>query len=255
MSSRDHAHHPARVAPGEATDTAGVPWARRELTPSGFESDTGTSDPALRAALAGNDEPALMRAVAAARFLVAVVAHADELVPGEDGLVHDASVDMALVTLRAPDGRTALPAFTGLAELATWDPAARPVPVAADRMAQAAIAEGCGQIVVDLGQPHARELRASQVWALAMRREWLPPHTDPVVAERLAQVLGPRAEVTAYRTYAGQPAGTLGLELDLPPGLTQAQVQALLTELGESLATDGEFRARIDGLAFRLREG
>ena len=35
--------------------------------------------------------------------------------------------------------------------------------------------------------------------------------------------------------------------------LDATKVQALATRLGERLATDGEFRARIDGLAFRLR--
>ena len=31
------------------------------------------------------------------------------------------------------------------------------------------------------------------------------------------------------------------------------EVRELVTRLGERLATDGELRARIDGLAFRLR--
>ena len=124
---RDHAHHPSHVPAAEATDSAGMPWARRDLSPSGFEGDTGISDPVVLAALGGSDEEAMMAALASARFLVAVVAHADEIVTGDDGLVHDASVDMALVTLVAPDGRRALPAFTGLTELTAWDASARPV--------------------------------------------------------------------------------------------------------------------------------
>ena len=35
--------------------------------------------------------------------------------------------------------------------------------------------------------------------------------------------------------------------------LTDEQVRAVATRVGERLATDGELRARIDGLAFRLR--
>ena len=213
---REHARHPSRSDPATATDSAGMPWARRELSPSGFESDTGVSDPALVAALTGNDEVALMRAVAAGRFLVAVVAHAEEVVTGPDGLVHDAAVDMALVTLVAPDGRRALPAFTGLAELGAWDPAARPVPVTADRLAQAAVAEGCDVILLNLGAPGERELRASHVWALAMRREWTPPHTDAVVARGVAAALAGQAEILAHELYAGQPPGCPGRAPDAP---------------------------------------
>ena len=249
---RDHAHHPSHVPAAEATDSAGMPWARRDLSPTGFEGDTGMSDPAVLAALGGSDEEAMMAALASARFLVAVVAHADEIVTGDDGLVHDASVDMALLTLVAPDGRRALPAFTGLAELTAWDPSARPVPVTADRLGQAAVAEGCEVVVINLGAPSARELRPSQVWALAMQRAWVPPHTDNFVASSVAAACRGIPEISEHGVYAAQPAGTLGVELTLRPGLSEQQVRQLLTALGQRLAADGEFRARIDGLAFRL---
>ena len=45
----------------------------------------------------------------------------------------------------------------------------------------------------------------------------------------------------------------LGVVLDLRPGLAPEQVRAVATRVGERLATDGELRARIDGLAFRIR--
>lgn len=250
---RDHAHHPLRVDAHAATDTAGVPWARRDLSPSGFENDTGASDPALLGALTGADETALMRHVAGARFLVAVVAHAEETRTAEDGLVQDASVDMALVTLVGPDGRRALPAFTGVTELAAWDPAARPVPVRADRLGQAAIAESCDVIVVNLASPSARELRPSQVWALATGRSWSPPHADPFVAASVAAALAAEPAVTDHLLYAA-PAGGLGIDVAVRPGLAAREVEALVTGIGERLATDGEFRARVDAVTFRLRQ-
>src|SRR5690606_37868155 len=50
-------------------DTAGVPWAGRTLSGTGFDDDTGEADPALAAALAEpDDEEALVAAVAAARL-------------------------------------------------------------------------------------------------------------------------------------------------------------------------------------------
>lgn len=250
---RDHAHHPSLVSADDATDSAGESWNQRTLSPTGFENDTGASDPGLIAALHSGDDSAMMTAVAAGRFLVAVLAHAEEIVTDEHGRAHDPSVEMALVTLTAPDGRRALPAFTGVAELATWDPRARPVPIAADRLAQAAIEERCDVIVVDLAHPHARELRPSQVWALAMRRPWLLPERDPVVSDAIGAAVASETDVTAYEPYAADPPGTLGVALTLVPGLSQDRIEALATRIGERLATDGEVRARIDGLAFRLR--
>ena len=49
-------------------------------------------------------------------------------------------------------------------------------------------------------------------------------------------------------------AGILRVVLRLRPGLDSAQVQALATRVGEQIATDGEARARIDGLAFTIRQ-
>ncbi len=44
----------------------------------------------------------------------------------------------------------------------------------------------------------------------------------------------------------------LGVVLHLRPGLDAEQVRGLASRVGERLATDGELRARVDGLAFRI---
>ncbi|MFL6177680.1 MAG: SseB family protein, partial [Ornithinibacter sp.] len=63
-----------------SSDSADVPWAGRDLSPSGFEGDTGKADPALLAALdAASDDLALMRAVEASRFVVPIVADLTEV--------------------------------------------------------------------------------------------------------------------------------------------------------------------------------
>ena len=237
------------------TDSAQVPWAGRDLSPSGFEADTGAPDPLLQAALAGPaDDLTLMRAVEASRFVVPVVAEPTEVdTTGEHGV--DKQVDMAAVTLVAPDGQRALPVFTSTDALAAWDPTARPVPVTPARAGQAAVSEGCDVIVVDVAGPATRVLRPSMVWALAQQRPWEPPHTDPFVERSVAAALRDEDDVTAHELEEGNPRGegVLGVVLDLEPGLTPEQVRAVATRVGERLATDGELRARIDGLAFRLR--
>ena len=245
----DHDHHHG------PTDSADVPWSGRDLPPGGFENDTGEADPALLAALAtpGRDL-ALMAAVRAARFVVPVVAEPTEVDRAGEHTV-DTRVDLAAVTIVAPDGQRALPVFSGTAALAAWDATARPVPVTPARAAQAAVSEGCDVVVVDIAGPATRVLRPSMVWALAQQRPWEPAHTDPFVARSVAAAVRDEDDVTASEVEEGNPRGegVLGVVLELRPGLAPEQVRAVATRVGERLATDGELRARIDGLAFRLR--
>ena len=232
-----------------------MPWSGRELSPSGFETDTGAGDPALLAALATpGDDLALMRAVEASRFVVPVVAEAAETDATGEHVV-ETRVDMAAVTLVAPDGQRALPVFSGVEALAAWDPGARPVPVSPARAGQAAVSEGCDVIVVDVAGPSTRVLRPTMVWALAQQRSWEPAHTDPFVARSVAAAVRDEDDITSHELEEGNPRGegVLGVVLDLRPGLDPEQVRAVATRVGERLATDGELRARIDGLAFRLR--
>jgi hypothetical protein len=255
VSGRFDGHDPHR-----GTDTAGVPWAGRTLSGTGFEHDTGEADQALAEALRHpEDEEALVAATATARLLTPVVA-----VPGETeevaGLAADATSEMATVTLTAPDGTRALPVFSSTASLAAWDPRARPVPVTAQRAALAAVQEGCQVMVLDLPGPGAAEdaaghppytFRPSMVWALAMARPWVPAHRDEQVARAVAAAVREEASVAGHRLGAGA-GGALQVELELRPGLGPEEVRELVTRVGERLATDGEVRARIDALAFSL---
>ena len=255
FSGEDGASHEESSSGQGPTDSARVPWAGRDLSPSGFEDDTGAADPALLAALAWpGDDAALMAAVEVARFVVPVVAEPTEVDISGDHAV-EKQVDMAAVTLVAPDGQRALPVFSGIEALAAWDPSARPVPVTPARAGQAAVSEGCEVIVVDVAGPATRVLRPSMVWALAQQRPWVPPHTDPFVERSVAAALRPEEDVTASAVEEGNPRGEgiLGVVLDLRPGLAPEQVRAVATRVGERLAADGELRARIDGLAFRIR--
>lgn len=251
-------HRFSRHDPVDGADSAGVPWRGRTLTGTGFDGDTGEADAHLVALLAqpGADPVELVEAVSRARLVVPIVA-----VPGEiddsSGIPVDATSDMASVTLVAPDGERALPAFTSIQALAAWDAEARPVPVTARRAALAAVQEGCGEIVLDLPAtpgPAAGTLSGSMVWALATGRRWVPAHEDEHVAAAVAEALGGEREVVGHELADGG-RGALRVELQLVPGLTRQEVQQLITRLGERLATDGETRARIDALTFAVRPG
>ncbi len=252
----DHGHgHDGPV------DSSGLPWAHRELSASGYEQDHGEADPAVRALMAtltaypsSAGEQELLAKVAAARWLVPVVAVAKDT-QIKDGMRVDGHAEMATVILTTPDGQRALPLFTGLDSLAAWDPTARPVPVSADVAAQAAVSESADTLILDLGSAHGLALRPSMVWALAMAREWLPAHADPVVARGVAAAVAEESDVVGHLVEEGEPAasGILRVVLVLRPGLDADGVAALATRVGERIATDGELRARIDGIAFSVR--
>ncbi|PRY63787.1 type III secretion system (T3SS) SseB-like protein [Knoellia remsis] len=227
----------------------------RDLVFTGFEGDDGSADPAVEAALVGEDPTVLMAVLATARLLVPIVAEPVETDLSDEGLAVDKRTDMAAVTLVAPDGERALPVFTSAASLAAWDPQARPVPVTSARAGQAAVSERCDVIVVDVAGPVTRVLRPSMVWALAQQREWVAPHLDPFVAAGVARAVAEEPEVRSHSVEEGAPAGSgvLGVVLELVDGLDAPAVQRVATRVGERLATDGELRARLDGLAFRIR--
>ena len=230
------------------------PGRAASCSPSGFEGDAGAADPVLRAALATpGDDLALMRAVEASRFVVPVIAE-----PTEVDTSASTRSTPGSTWPRSPSWR---PTASGPCRLHRhrrphrWDPGARPVPVTPARAGQAAVSEGCDVIVVDVAGPATRVLRPSMVWALAQQRPWEPAHTDPFVDRSVAAAVRDEDEITAYELEEGNPRGegVLGIVLDLRPGLAPEQVRALASRVGERLATDGELRARIDGLAFRLR--
>lgn len=252
MSERPHTHSSGNGP--HSHDSAGQTFSGRALDPTGFETDDGSADEALVIARANPaDERTWMAALGRSRFLVPVVA-----VPGEveevDGLAVDKTSDMAMVSLTAPDGQRALPVFTGTYALSEWDQTARPIPVEAARAAQAAITEQCDVIVVDVAGPDTFVLRPSMVYALATGREWLPGHEDPFVAQSVAHALAAEDDVIDHDLVAGEPQGqgVLGIRLRVRAGLTPPQIQDLATRVGERLATDGEFRVRVDGVSFIL---
>ena len=238
---------------GCATGSGGVPWSDRGLIGGGFEGDLGAADTFLLPALDDpGDEIALMTAVARARLLVPIVVRPPEV---EDGAKAPTgrSTDMAVVTLTAPDGQRAFPVFSSLATILAWDPAARPCPVTSSRAGQRAVTEGCDVMLLDCASPHECVLRPSMVWALAQQRVWLPAHTDPFVARALARATANEDDVIDITGQAAG-AGNLRVVLSLRAGLEAVQVQALATAIGERIATDGEARARIDGLSFTVAQ-
>lgn len=205
-------------AVGGVADTAGQPWAGRDLADRDgvkpyhrFDADDGSQDAGLRAALAalraGNGgEAEVVASLATARVFVPIVATASEggereaaergtaetanSTDPDDQHGHqrrdtsgsathgDKESDMALVTVMAPDGRRALPIFSSTEKLSAWHRQARPVAVFAARAALSAVSEEAQLMVLDPGAELTFVVRRPALWALAQQHSWTPSYAD-----------------------------------------------------------------------------
>jgi hypothetical protein len=238
----------------------------RTLQPTGFEGDDGSADPALIEVLAAarRDEAGVYPAYAALagrRVVVPIVAilgesEAAETV-GPDGMVlrRDKDSDMAVVTLVAPDGVKALPAFTSVGALGQWAeragyPQARPIPVTIETAAAAALQEQAQVLLLDLGGPGQFEISGSALRAFAQHRKPLPPAVDPEVSAAINRVLKgvdavARRLVTARLGQAAEDVTVLALGFE--PGTDPRALEGPLAEVARNIAADDLLRDRLSG--------
>lgn len=179
-------------------DSAGIPWAGRDLSGEGnplhtFDGDDGLTPPAMAAArerfIAGEAEEAqFVNALLGQRLFVPVLATG-----AADAEHGDSEADISLVSLTAPDGRRAMPAFSSVEALTAWHTEARPVAAEAERVMLAALAEEAELVVLDPGGAQLRSpltyvIRRPAVEALAQAQRWTPSYADAELAQALAEV-------------------------------------------------------------------
>ncbi|MHA7284340.1 SseB family protein [Arthrobacter sp. TMS2-4] len=282
MSGRQLPAHIAAALAGNTTDSAGQPWAGRDLTGPenplhAFDDDDGAADPGLVASLAGllgsagrpgDAERAVFGALTTARVFIPIVARLSEQAEAATGLHADKEAEMALVTLAAPDGRKALPVFSSTAALARWHREARPVAAYASRAALAAAAEDAQLMVLDPGADLTFVLRRPAMWSLAQQVPWTPSYEDPVLASLVEKAAGQEKDILAVglrpaggvltRTATGSiasgggPGPELRMDLQLRPGLSPEGVRdAVASFRGKLLELTG-FVDRVDSLDIKL---
>jgi hypothetical protein len=237
---------------------AGAPGASgRSLPPgSAFAGDDGSVPTALAAALARTDDDARLAAVVDAlrevRVLVPVVARLDEraepVAPGAPA--GEKSAHAAMVTVAVPDGRAALPVFSGTTALRAWRPDARPVPTDARRAALAAGAEADGLLVLDAGGPVTVTVPRPAVRAIALGESWVPGWRDPQVRAAVRDALAGLAGVRGTRVERGSTTEVVVvIGHDRQPG--SADLRALLAAVGDRLAGSQVVADRVDSLTLR----
>ncbi|MGO9276456.1 MAG: SseB family protein [Streptosporangiaceae bacterium] len=249
-----------------------------------FRHDDGSADPAATAALAAyaagtGSEHAALSALAAGRLLVPVVAAVTEQAePGDragqdgaaartaqaaetaetaragvtgGGAAAEKSSEMAVPSLIGRDGRAALPVFTSLAALASWRPGARPVPTAAERVWQAAVAEGSA-VVIDVAGPVPLVVEGARLAALADGRGAPRPEQDPDIRSAVAAAVAAVDPAAEFRLVTPPHGTDLAVELALPAGAGREPADAIVGQVGEAVVAAVGDRLRRD-IAITLR--
>lgn len=222
-----------------------------------FRDDDGSADAGVSrglqefAAGQGSEQQALT-ALTRSRFLVPVVAvlagQVDE--PGQEHSKPDIpkagkAGEMAMPTLIGLDGRRAIPVFTCMESMRAWQQNARPVPMPARRVWEAAMAEACS-VIVDVAGPVPLAVEGARLAALA-RGEGAPaPCTDTDIREVVCDVLAGEQAVTGYELRPG------GAEHDLVIALTMSGdgTGRDVTDVAAGIGT-----AVMERLGGRLRRG
>jgi SseB protein N-terminal domain len=223
--------------------------ALKNIPDPGFHGDEGTEDPGLADALSRYlRDPAaeheVLAALADTRLLVPVVAVLGESEEGPDGLRRDKTSDMAVPTIRARDGRIALPAFTSVAALARWRADARPVPVHIRQAIGSAYQEKADTLLIDIAGPVTYALTGAHMLALAEGREPFDVSRDPAVARAVHDALSAHEGVLRAHLVAQPPEGTADATLGLVLA-AGAAVQETAARVAAALAADEVLRARL----------
>ena len=245
-------------------DSAGQPWAGRNLRPNPFSGDDGTVQPAMAAALAREDDGervvAVVEAMRTGRVIVPVVAHEH---PGTDAdgnvAPHaaekfrsgdrsgDAMASAAMVSVRTPDGRSALPVFSSVAAMQTWNAGSRPVPVEATRAALSAVQESDSLLVLDPGSEVTVLVPRPAVWALAQQQPWTPSWADPELPGVAVEALRGITELVGVRLERGSTA-ELRVVVAVRAGLDKDQLRDVVGRTSRALSDHPVLRERVDSL-------
>ncbi len=239
------------------SDSAGVPWEGRSFESNSFAADNGETPEALIPVLA--DKPVskahLTQALHGTRLLIPLVAELGEGEIGPNGLMVEKSADLAIVAVATPDGQSAIPAFTSVSELTAWNPDARPVPVLAEKVCLAAASEGHNRVVLNPAS-NAIVLRRPQLAAIAQGLEWEPPHTSPLVREKLLLATKKHLMIASVDLFDGDPesnlaAAELTIQLGFKPGLTPEVLKDILTQLAKDIQVP-EFMELVDSFGLKI---
>lgn len=245
------------INPDRFADSAGVPWQGRKLEENPFANDDGSANPELILAISEfqltGDPTQVFQQFARSRILIPLVANLGDVGEGAHGQLVDKSADLSIVTVKCPDGQTALPVFSSVEAMARWNPIARPVPSDAVRASLAAASDGNTRIVLDPTSSSEFVFRRPAISALAQQLGWQPPHLNNALQLLLSSPCESEPEIAGIRFSTADPKSRLlGDELVativVKPGLSQADIQNLIGRITSAWTQMAEFSSLIDSI-------
>jgi SseB protein N-terminal domain len=241
-----------------SADSAGVPWEGRSFHANPDSDDDGTAPPKVieairrfRAQEVGVAD--VVEALHGARLLLPLMAARGDEGVGAHGQLVDKTQELSLVTAAGPDGRPVLPAFTSVDTMREWNATARPIPIAAARIALAVAAEGTPLIVIDPGTPTMFVVRRPAFPALATGEPWTPSFEDPGVLRAFLDASAGEAPLVALQLAPGDATARLAgaellVQLSVQAGLADGDLDALVARLSTSWAADPLIAERVDSI-------
>ncbi|MDJ0349305.1 SseB family protein [Cryobacterium sp. PH29-G1] len=257
-----NAHEPTASALDNTADSAGQPWAGREFEANLEAGDDGTAPPALAEALARFQareagEESVIDAIRDSRLLIPLVTKLGEAALNARGQTIDKTQELSIITVAGPDGRTVLPAFSSTAAMTAWNPLARPVPADAVRVALAAAQENTDLVVLDPTSAGEFVIRRPALWAIAQSLPWTPSYASHHVADAFTASIATELSVLSVQLLAGDPQARLDgpelvVQLELVDGLTQPDLDAILSRLGTRWSENEAITTGVDSLRVKL---
>ncbi|MFY8204740.1 MAG: SseB family protein, partial [Actinomycetes bacterium] len=92
-------------------------------------------------------------------------------------------VEMVQALFVSNDGRQAMPVFSCLDELKSWNQEARPLPLNAIEFAQQTLTQGLDGLIIDIASEHKFVIDGYMLSCLANGKEWKYPHQDREVLD------------------------------------------------------------------------
>lgn len=244
------------------SDSAGVPWSGRSFQENSFTSDNGDADEELYGALTSFkaeqvNQADIIEKFAAARVLIPLVATLGDSGLGAHGQTVDKSAELAIVSVKTPDNQNALPIFSSVSSMRTWNAAARPVPNYGRTVALAAVAEGNTRVVLDPCSATEFVIRRPALEAVAQGFKWQLPESNPEVISIVDQALADLPEVVRFTLLNGDPeAKLLGHELSvliyLLVNLSQDRVTEIEKQFLEEISANQRFVELVDSVGIRF---
>jgi len=233
----------------------------REIPESIFADDDGSADARLAQALIRHSRGKapltdVVDALAYARVLIPVMAHGEQRHVGKHGLEQDAVASTGVVAVQMPDGRAALPVFTDVDAMRSWNAQARPIPAEGPRAALAAISEEWSTLVINPGMETVLIPRPA-VWALGKGEVWRPAVVEGRVdADVLSAVQAAVTLDDSLREVSVAPGrgAEVAVVLRLVPGLTQPELDVIVARVQRELAYSDVVAQRLDSLELRLAQ-